>query len=359
MRFGAGAPVFRLHIRTARALRAFARLDEARVGRAYLEGDLDLDGDVLEALRLRPLLQDRHPLKRLRATWLRPRLLGRRRSDARAIAEHYDEDPAFFRLFLGPSRCYSHGVFADASEPLEKAMARKFELAIEACGLRAGMRVLDIGGGWGAFAEHAGSRGIRVTSLTISRPSEQFLRALFAREGLPCEVVREHFLAYRSEQPFDAIVNMGVTEHLPDYAATLARYQELLVPGGRVYLDASAGPRRFRSTSFVQQHVFPGDASTLCLHDYLRALSDTPFELLELHNDRESYRLTSLHWARNLERHRDAIVARWGETLFRKFHLFHWGCVYSFETRQLSAYRMVLRKPREERVNTRLDGGLF
>ena len=339
-------------------LGAFARLDEARIGLAYLEGELDLEGDLLEALRLRPLLVDRHPLGRLRTSWLRL-LLGRTRRDERAIADHYDEDPDFFLLFLGPSRCYSHAVFEDEGEPLEKAMARKLELAIEACGLRPGMRVLDIGGGWGAFAEYAGSRGIRVTSLTLSRRSEHFLCELIASQRLPCEVVRGHFLAYRSQRPYDAIVNMGVTEHLPDYAATLARYQDLLVPGGRVYLDASAGPRRFSSTSFIHRHVFPGDASTLCLHDYLRALADTPLELVELHNDRESYRLTSLHWARNLERHREAIVARWGERLYRKFHLFHWGCVYSFDTVQLSAYRLVLEKPGEARVNRRLGGGRF
>lgn len=356
--FGSGPPAFRLRIRNRRALRAFARRDEARIGRAYLSGDLDLEGDLLEALRLRPLLSDRHRLRR-GTIRLRPLLLGRARSDERAIADHYDEEPGFFLLFLGPSRCYSHAVFEDDGEPLEKAMARKFDFAIGACGLRSGMRVLDIGGGWGGFAEYAGSRDIRVTSLTLSRRSEQFLRELIASQRLPCEVVRQHFLAYRSPRPFDAIVNMGVTEHLPDYRATLARYQELLVPGGRVYLDASAGPRRFRSTSFIQQYVFPGDASTLCLHDYLRALADTPLELLELHNDRESYRLTSLHWARSLERHHEAIAARWGERLYRKFRLFHWGCVYSFETGQLGAYRLVLQKPAQARVNTRLHGGRF
>lgn len=357
--FGDDAPAFRIRLRTLRALRAFTRLDEVRIGLAYLEGDLDLEGELLEALRLRPLLTDHHPLLRLRATRLRRLFLGRRRSDALAIADHYDEDPDFFLLFLGPSRCYSHAVFTDASEPLEKAMARKFEGAIEACGVRPGRRVLDIGGGWGGFAEYAGSRGIRVTSLTLSQRSERFLRELFRAERLPCEVVREHFLAYRSREPFDAIVNMGVSEHLPDYRATLARYGDLLVPGGRVYLDASTGPRRFRTTSFVHQHVFPGDASTLCLHDYLRALADTPLELLELHNDRESYRLTSLHWAQSLERHREAIAARWGERLYRKFHLFHWGCVYAFETGQLSAVRMLLEKPAEARLSRRLGGGRF
>jgi cyclopropane-fatty-acyl-phospholipid synthase len=305
------------------------------------------------------LFTDHHPLARLWATRLRRLLLRPRRSDAQAIAAHYEEDPDFFLRFLGVSRCYSHAVFDSADEALEVAMARKLDFAIAACRLRPGQRVLDIGGGWGAFAERAGRRGIRVTSLTLSQRSEEYLHQLFRRQALPCEVVRRHFLDYEATEPFDAIVNMGVTEHLPDYRATLARYQELLAPGGRIYLDASAGPRRFSSTSFVFRHVFPGNASTLCLPDYLAALAETPFELLQLHNDRESYRLTALHWVRNLERERDAIVARWGERLYLKFRLFLWGCVYSFGTRQLSAYRMLLELPRETQLNTRLGGAPF
>lgn len=355
-RFGVGEPAFRAHLKDRRALQAFASLDETRIGEAYLDSSIDLEGSLLEALRLRPALSDRHPLAWLWKTWLVPVLLSQSRADSRWIAEHYDEDPDFFALFLGPSRCYSHGHFASDDEPLEKAMQRKLDRALEVCRLRPGQRVLDIGGGWGAFARHAGSRGIRVTSLTISEPSERFLGELIRSEKLPCQVVRRHFLEYESAEPFDAIVNMGVTEHLPDYRATLARYQRLLVPGGRIYLDASAGSARYNSTSFIYKHIFPGNASTLCLHDYLAEVRRTPFELVEIHNDRRSYELTAIHWARNLERHREAIVERWGERLYRKFRLFLWGCAYSFATRQLSAYHWVLELPRVQQVNKRLGG---
>jgi cyclopropane-fatty-acyl-phospholipid synthase len=348
-----------VHLKERRSLLAFASLDETRIAEAYLDGSIDFEGSLLAALRLRPILSDRHPLAWLWKMWLVPFLVSQTRADTQWISEHYDEDPEFFGLLLGPTYCYSHAHFESDDEPLEKAMARKFDCALEACRLRPGQRVLDIGGGWGAFSRYAGERGIRVTSLTISEPSERFIQDLIQTENLPCEVVRRHLLDYESPEPFDAIVNMGVTEHLPDYRATLACYERLLVPGGRIYLDASSGTARYGNTSFIFKHIFPGNASTLCLHDYVEEVRRTPFELVSLHNDRRSYELTALHWARNLERHRDAIVERWGERLYRKFRLFLWGCVYSFGTRQLSAYHWVLELPEEQHLNKRLDGGDF
>jgi cyclopropane-fatty-acyl-phospholipid synthase len=189
---------------------------------------------------------------------------------------------------------------------------------------------LDIGGGWGAFLEYAGQHGIRVTSLTISPDSEKFLRTLVARGRLPCQVRREHRFMHQVDRPYDAIVNLGVTEHLPDYRRTLAKYRELLKPSGRVYLDASASRERYDLSAFLIRHIYPGNGSLLCLADCLAALRETSFKLLELHDDRHSYALTSLHWARNFDRHRDAIIDRWGAPLYRAFRVYLWGCADGF-----------------------------
>jgi cyclopropane-fatty-acyl-phospholipid synthase len=181
--------------------------------------------------------------------------------------------------------------------PFECAIGHKLDTAIEACGIQPGWRVLDIGAGWGAFTEHAGKRGVRVTSLTISAESERYVNELIARENLPCQVIREHFLEYASKERYDAIVNLGVTEHLPDYAATLAQYEKLLKPGGRVFLDACASRTKYPFSSFVLSHVWPGNATPLKLADYLNAVEKTPFELIYARNDRRNYLLTTKRWA--------------------------------------------------------------
>lgn len=343
--FGAGEPAFTVRVMSRAGRAALASLDETRFILAYLAGDVDFEGEILTVLRLRPLLSDRHPLRELWAKVLHPLVFGQVRSDEKWVAQHYDEDADFYLTFLDRRRVYSHGLFASAEESLDDAILRKLEFALDAVGAEPGQRVLDIGAGWGGMTEHAGRRGIAVTSLTISGPSERYVQALIDREGLPCRVLREHFLEHRADEPYDAIVNLGVTEHLPDYAASLAQYRRLLKPGGRVYLDACASRRKFPFSSFVYRFVFPGNASPLCLHDYLTEVARTPFEVLAVHNDRESYRLTCLHWAQNLERSRGEIERRFGRRQFRRFQLYLWGCVDVFERDEIGAYRMVLRLP--------------
>src|SRR5882724_5054490 len=360
MRIGDGRVEFRVAVRNGRGVAAMSSLDEKRIGEAYLDGDISIEGNLVAALDLRKNLTDRHLLFRLWSTYGQRLLFGQVNSDKEWIRQHYDNESDFYLLFLDQQhRCYSHGYFEDADEPLHRAILRKLDTAIEACGIQPGWRVLDIGAGWGAFTQHAGRQGVRVTSLTISAESERYVNDLIAREQLPCEVVREHFLEYQSKEPYDAIVNLGVTEHLPDYAATLAQYEKLLKPGGRVFLDACASRVKYSFSSFVLSHVWPGNTTPMNLANYLEAVAKTPFELIYARNDRRNYLLTTRHWAENLDRHRDEIVARWGERWYRRFRLYLWGCVHCFSSGDVTAYRLLLELPADSRACNNLDGDRF
>jgi cyclopropane-fatty-acyl-phospholipid synthase len=184
-----------------------------------------------------------------------------------------------------------------------------------------------------------------VTSLTISRQSERFVRALIERGGLPCRVLFEHLYEHAPAERYDAIVNMGVTEHLPDYRRTLRAYERLLKPGGRVYLDACASRVKRDLSSFFRRFIYPGDNSPLCLHDYLRAVAASQLELRSVLEDRRNYLLTVRHWAERLEARREEIERRWGSAEFRRFRVFLWGCVDAFRRGALQAYRLVLELP--------------
>lgn len=342
---GTGEPEFTIRIRDDRGARALAALDQFAVAVAYLQGSLDVDGDLAAALRMRAFFTDRHPIAFL-GRFVPALLRGRREDDRRAISHHYDEDSDFFLTFLDRRhRCYTEGVFASDDEPLEDAMTRKMDLALEAIAVRPGDHVLEVGGGWGAFAEHAARKGIRVTTTTLSRESERFLTDLFRRQDLPVRVVRQHIFSYSPGERYDAIVNMGVTEHLPDYRTTLRKYAELLRPGGRVYLDALAMRRKHLVSTFMKKYVYPGGSAPLLLHQYLRHVARSPFELLHLTDDRHNYYLTCREWARRLDAARDEIVRRWGEPLYRRFRLFLWGSAAGFDTGLVQAYRWVLQLP--------------
>lgn len=343
-RFGEGAPVVRIQVHDRVGLRALHRLDEVAICEAYMAGNLDVTGDMLGFVGLRGGLRDRHPLDTL---WRRlgPWLIGRFKSNRRAIATHYEFDNDFYLRFLDPTRCYSQAVFERDDESLETAQRRKLDFVIESCRLQPGDQVLDVGSGWGTFMEHAGRRGIRVTGLTLSRQSERFQEALIRRLGLSARVLNQDFLTYESSRPYDAIVVLGVMEHLPNYAAVLRQFQRLLKPGGRVYLDASAFRDKYVKPTFVTRHIFPADHSFFCLHDFLAALARTPMDMLAAYNDRHSYFLTCKAWAENLDAARDDIIERWGEPLYRRFRLYLWGSAHAFLNRGMDAYRLVLERP--------------
>ena len=343
--FGDGAPAATLVVRTREGLAALSTLDRSAVAEAYLADAIDVEGDLLSLLAMRNLFTDRHPLRFLYRL-ARPLLFGQVSSDRAAIPEHYDADSDFFLLFLDRRhRCYSQGIFEHDEEPLEDAISRKLDYAFRATGVRPGDHVLDIGGGWGAFVEYAGLRGVRVTTLTISEASERFLNDLVARLELPCRVRREHLYEHRPPEPYDAVVNLGVSEHLPEYRAVVRRYCELLKPGGRIYLDASASRIRHDESTFFEQHIFRGNGTTVCLHEYLAEVSRTPLQVEVVWNDRLNYLRTVRHWAGNLDRHREEIEARWGRAHYRRFQLYLWGCVDGFARDHIQAYRWVMAMP--------------
>lgn len=343
--FGRGAPEFTLAASNGKGLSALGTLDHLVIAESYLRGAIEVEGDIEAVLRQRDFFTDSHPLV---TAWhmFWPKFHGQERTDADHISQHYDIDPEFFLSFLDRRhRCYSHGVFEGDDESLEDGITRKLEFAIASVEARPGDRVLDVGGGWGAFTEHAGKKDIRVTSLTISRTSEKFLNDLVAREKLPCQVRYEHLHDHHPERPYDAIVILGVTEHLPDYDRTLAVYRSMLKPGGRIYLDASAGRRKYDISSFLRRHIYPGNGSPMCLHDYLRAVSKSAFQLELVRDDRHSYALTARHWAERLDAAREEIERRWGRAQYRKFRLYLWGCYDGFKRDELQAYRLVLGLP--------------
>jgi cyclopropane-fatty-acyl-phospholipid synthase len=343
--FGEGEPAFGVVVRDAAGVQAMSTLDGNAFLEAYAYGHLDIEGDMERLFAFRDMTSDKHPIEYL---WnlVRPLLFGQVRADRSGIETHYDHSPEFYLAFLDRRhRCYSQGVFRSDDEPLEDAMTRKLDFALEAIGAKPGDRVLDIGGGWGAFCEHAGRRGIRVTSLTISGQSERFLRKLIADHKLPCDVVNAHVFEYRPAEPFDGIVNLGVTGHLPDYARSFETYRRLLKPGGRIYLDESACREKYRFHTFITRHIYPGNASPTCLHDYLAKLARTPFRLRGIWDDRHSYYLTARHWALNLERRQEEVVRAAGEAAFRKFQIYLWGTADCFKRDVMQAYRWVLELP--------------
>jgi cyclopropane-fatty-acyl-phospholipid synthase len=337
---------FRLRALNRTGLEAMLSFDELRAAEAFINGDFDVEGDFLAVLDLRQLFSDRHPFHSL---WrFAPALLrGQVKTDAGAIPRHYDYGNDFYFTFLDKTvRLYSQALYRAESETLEQAARNKLEYIFTACGLKAGSAVIDVGAGWGSFATFAAARGVDVTMLTLAARQFDYLQRQAEQAGRPgrLRVIRENVYAFEPRERYDAVVLLGVMEHLPDYEKLMARFDRLVKPNGFVYMDFSAIRKKFNISSVVYRHVFPGNHTPVALADLIQAVNRSPFEPIALCNDRHSYYLTLRTWATNLEAARDQLVENFGQRTFRLFQLYLWATAHDFLTGALESYRFVLQK---------------
>ncbi len=349
----AGGPG-RVIVRTPEAIgRLLWAPGDLGLGRAYVAGDLDVEGDVFAVLRA---LADAAPkdLHRgprsvgsaLGASWrvgalqwpqppppeeLRPR--GRRHSkrrDARAIGHHYDAGNDFYRLLLGPSLTYSCARFIDQEASLEDAQASKHELVCRKLGLaeRPGARLLDIGCGWGSMALHAAiHHDAQVVGITISQAQAELALKRAAEAGVAdrVEIRLQDYRDLPAGERFDAISSIGMFEHVG--ASRTQEYFEVarsrLGPGGRMLNHAisSPGGSTLARRSFVGRYVFP-DGELLDVGEVVLAMERAGFEVRDVESLREHYARTARAWVANLEAHWDEAVALVGVGRARIWRLY-------------------------------------
>jgi cyclopropane-fatty-acyl-phospholipid synthase len=195
--------------------------------------------------------------------WLRPNTRSGSRNN---IHSHYDIGNDFYRLWLDPSWTYSAAIFdGDYQQPLAQAQYRKYQRVIDTLGLRAGARVLEIGCGWGGFAEHAARQGIQVHGLTLSPAQLEIAQRRIDAGGLGA-LVQLELRDYRDlDGSYDAVVSIEMFEavgerYWPQYFETLAAR---LQPGGQALVQSiTIGERHFAryrsSADFIQEYIFPG-----------------------------------------------------------------------------------------------------
>ncbi len=351
----AESPRFTVHIRDAKALAAFASMDESSIGMAYLDGRIDIEGDLMEALALRSIFTDRQPIW---SFWrfLTPWLKGQVSADKDWIPQHYDYGNEFYFTFLDKEvGLYSQALYRHEDESLEQAVVNKLEYITNRCRLSAGSRVLDVGGGWGAAEKYLGRKGINSTMLTLSKEQYKHLQNFASSHDMPCELRVEYadIFEYQADRPFDAVVLLGVMEHLPDYQRLLKCFERLVRPGGFVYMDFAANRKKYSVRSFTYRYVFPGNHTPVVLPDLLEAANQTKFEPVAVHNDRRSYYLTLVAWAKNLEAAEEELVAKFGERVFRLFQLYLWGCAHQMDrTGTLESFRVVLQRSIDQGSST-------
>lgn len=378
---------------TVRSPRAVQRLvwapGELGLVRAYVAGEIDIEGDVFRTLQVldtlgrlssegafrRPGAREWLELARsaaaLGAVGRPPppppeefrRRRGRRhtlRRDSDAVTHHYDVSNDFYEMVLGPTLVYSCAVWTDEGTGLDDAQRAKLDLVCRKLDLRPGMRLLDVGCGWGSLALHAARRyGVDVVGITLSAEQAALARRRATADGLDDRVeIRVQDYREVTDGPFDAISSIGMAEHvgragLPGYAA---RLHDLLRPGGRLLNHAiswTAPAARWDGDSFIARYVFP-DGEVLPLAATFGALGDAGFELLDVEALRRHYALTLRAWVERLEKHWDAAVELTSEGRARVWRLYMAASALSFEHGKLGIEQVLVRRPGREPAPLRL-----
>ena len=313
---GVGDDVAHWQIHSPRALWRVVVGGAMGLAESYLDGEWSTP-DLTQLLALLGANEDESgnsieglPLVRwLNRAWHRLHANTRRQS-RRNIAYHYDLGNAFYAEWLDATMTYSSALFADPGEALAIAQKRKYAHLGALIDLAPGHEVLEIGCGWGGFAEHAGLLGAHVHGISLSREQVAYARSRLAGAGL-AERSRIELRDYRDlDRRYDRIASIEMFEavgeaYWPQYAATLARS---LRPGGIAGLQIiTIDPRRFdsyrRRPDFIQRHVFPG--GMLPTEDQLASVfADAGLAITR------TVRF-GLDYARTLELWRDSFEAAW------------------------------------------------
>ena len=367
-----GGPVVALRDPAAlvHMLRAPGQLGLAR---AWVDGSLDVEGDLEAVLRVRGAFHgvrvsaaDRArlagaALQALGTRALRPpaippveaRLHGRRHwpvRDRDAVRHHYDVSNRFYRLVLGPSMVYSCAYFEDPGDTLEAAQERKLDLICRKLGVAEGDRLLDVGCGWGSLVIHAAQRyGAVAVGVTLSAPQAQLARERAARAGVADRVeIRVQDYREIADGPYDKIASVGMYEHVG--RAELGRYTRvvtsLLRPGG-LFLNHGITrlvPHQPEADPFIARYVFP-DGELHPVTGMLGAMQEAGLEIRDVESLREHYPLTLRRWASNLAAHRDEAIAEAGAQRERVWRLYMLGSALGFEAGEISVHQALAARP--------------
>ena len=397
-------PVATLVLRSPDGLaRILSRPGELGLSRAYVAGDLDIIGDIYSVLDLEVSTSGLRLGPRMMARFLREggrpalRLLPAPEEEARlrgwvhspgrdrqAVSHHYDVSNSFYEMMLGPSMTYSCALFEDPDDDLASAQSNKYELVSRKLGLQPGMRLLDVGCGWGGMAVHAAiNHGAQVLGVTLSSDQYDWATKRVAECGLGDRIeIRLQDYREVAEGSFDAISSIGMFEHvgrrqMDEY---LERLHALLRPGGRLLNHAIGrpghdhdptwhgrseatgrrlavaaglrGPSRIASP-FMDRYVFP-DGELHEVGTVVSMMQNGGFEVRHLETLREHYALTLRRWVANLESNWNAAVEEIGAGRARVWRLYMAASAVGFERHRLEVHQVLAVRPDRGRSNMAL-----
>lgn len=347
-RYGPEKPWLTMTIRDPRVVKAMRRDAQMAVSEGYMDGQVELSDDFAKLARLATLnhesLQAALPLV-IKRTDRGPRSP---QGEAANVQHHYDLGNEFYKLWLDENLTYSCAYFKTKRDSLERAQRQKIDHTLRKLALKPGMRLLDIGSGWGHLLFRAAERyGAKAHGVTLSR--EQFRRTTeeIKRRKLGRQVTVElkHYAELADPARYDRVVSVGMYEHVgqKNHQRYFATVDRVLKPGGVSLLHTITQHIQRPMSPWITKYIFPGGYIP-SLEETIDKLPGHDFHAIDIESLRRHYALTLDEWSRRFERQSAKIAAMYDERFVRMWRLYLRGSYAGFAYDNLDLHQILFSK---------------
>ncbi|HJA30033.1 MAG TPA: cyclopropane-fatty-acyl-phospholipid synthase family protein [Candidatus Eisenbergiella pullicola] len=347
-RIGEGAPTFTVVFHKSIPLGELMTSTSLALGEAYMRGDLEIEGDLYDALdhflgQMGKFSMDQKALKKL----LFPSMT--KKNQEKEVRSHYDIGNDFYRLWLDETMSYSCGYFLHEDDTMYQAQGNKVDYILKKLRLAEGMSLLDIGCGWGfLLIEAAKKYGIRGTGITLSSEQEEAFRERIRQEGLE-ELLTVRRMDYRDlpscGKMYDRVVSVGMIEHVGrgNYQEFFDCVSSALNPGGVFLLHFISALKEHPGDAWIKKYIFPGGVVP-SLRELISCCAEDDFHVLDVENLRLHYNRTLRCWRENYREHLDEVRKMFDETFVRMWDLYLAACAATFHNGIIDLHQILMTK---------------
>lgn len=342
-----GASMESVVIHDRRALARMVLDPEIGFGDAYMEGRIEVKGDVVHALevafRAMHTVGKRSWYYRLFSSWLQHVQANTLDGSASNIHHHYDLSADFYKLWLDSRLVYTCAYFPTPSATLEESQLAKMEHICRKVQLQPGEKIVEAGCGWGALALHMAKHyGVTVKAFNISREQIQYARTQAKKDGLTghVEFIEDDYRNMSGR--FDAFISVGMLEHVgrEHYTELGKIIHRAIGDSGRGLIHFIGRNRPEPSSAWIRKRIFPG-AYAPALHEAMQIFEPHEYAVLDVENLRLHYVKTLEHWLARYERSADRVSRLFGPEFVRAWRLYLAGSIASFRTGLLQLFQIV------------------
>ena len=347
-KIGEGTPEFTVNFKEMIPLSELARSTSLALGEAYMNGNLEIEGDLYYALdhflgQMDRFSTDESALKKLMFSSVS------KKNQKREVSSHYDIGNGFYKLWLDKTMSYSCGYFRNEDDTLYQAQVNKVDYILKKLCLKEGMTLLDIGCGWGfMLIEAAKKYKVRGVGITLSSEQYKETQRRIQEEHLE-DYVKVELMDYRdlpqTKYLFDRVVSVGMLEHVgrENYQLFANCVNKVMKPGGMFLLHFISALKEYPGDPWIKKYIFPGGVVP-SLREVIACLTEDQFHIMDVENLRLHYNRTLLCWQKNFREHIGEVREMFDEEFVRMWDLYLASCAATFHNGIIDLHQILMTK---------------